>query len=133
MTRGNGSQSRLKVGLAVRDLLEEHTELYGQQLHALVMDRTGRHSSYASFAANYINKLKKLNLIVETRTEPIGIPGFADRKYWRINPNFRDHTEKWYDPQKAYLEKIKEEIRNGTYRKAENRITRTQRRFFRNY
>ncbi|KKN07950.1 hypothetical protein LCGC14_1061690 [marine sediment metagenome] len=103
MPRGYGSESIRQVGIIIRDLLLEKGEAYGQELHKLVKEETGRKkSSYSSFSANYIHTLLKLGMIERTRREPSSVPGFVDRQYWSLTPGAKDLMDIWRDPQGAW-------------------------------
>lgn len=91
-----------KVGEIIRNVFLEKKEVYGQQLYLAVKSRQirDRKGSYASFRANYLNRLSKLNLIHRTRTEPSSIPTFEPRQYWKVSPGM-DHPQyrnMWINP-----------------------------------
>ncbi len=103
-----------RVGDIIRNVFLQRKEVYGQQLYLAVKERQirDRKGSYASFRANYLNRLSKLGLIHRTRTEPSKTPTFEPRQYWEIvpgkeHPRFRDQ---WINPQN-YLKNLERKRR----------------------
>jgi len=106
MSRGYGSRSVERVGEIIREILEEHGEMYGQEMYRIIKERTKQRSTYASFRANYLYKMHQLGLIEKTRTEP-GQESLKYRQYWRITPGMETKEKFWRDPQGVFRQKQK--------------------------